>query len=225
MLTQTIRATLSELHREIETTPIAAAMVSDFLHPMDYCVLQAQLFHIHKTLEEQIEGNPSVQGFFSPEMVRTATIEKDLSVWAQSVGDFKVLSPTSRLCVRMRYWGINRPESLLGCIYVLEGSRMGSLIIGKTLGRALGLPSNTEAGLAYHLEGAEWTPRRFKGFKEAIDTASWTEDQKESIIEGAADFMSLLLALYKVIPVRSKSESLTIPFPNTALVRPENLAS
>ncbi|XZE34413.1 biliverdin-producing heme oxygenase [Pirellulaceae bacterium SH501] len=225
MLTQTIRATLSELHREIETTPIAAAMMSDFLHPMDYCVLQAQLFHIHKTLEEQIEGQPSVGAFFSSDMVRTPTIERDLAVWSQSVSDFKVLSPTSRLCVRMRYWGINRPESLLGCVYVLEGSRMGSLIIGKTLGRALGLQANSDAGLAYHLEGAEWTPRRFKGFKDAIDSATWSDDQQESIIEGAADFMSLLLALYKVIPVRSKAESLTIPFPNVALVRPENLAS
>ncbi len=71
---------------------------------------------------------------------------------------------------QMEGWAASTPIALLGSLYILEGSRMGSMMIGRVLMKNLGLAPTTAMqndresrdtpvvpGVEYHLEDAVHT--------------------------------------------------------------------
>ena len=200
-----VRSAISASHFQIEQTAFSKAMMDGGMNPLDYSRGLVQLWHIHFALERSVPKRPEIASYFTPEMVRTATIQRDLRAFGFDKNHFAPLEETNIIVDQLQAWERNAPYALLGCIYILEGSRMGSLVIAKPLGRSLGLASGTTDGLEYHTEGALATPLRLRSFKEKVDSSGFDAKTESELIEGAVKFMELLNNLYDALPVNTNS--------------------
>ncbi|MCU0711749.1 MAG: biliverdin-producing heme oxygenase [Pirellula sp.] len=200
-----VRAAISESHQQIEQTPFSKGMMDGSITRTDYSRGLVQLWHIHDEIERLIQRIEVVRDYFTPEMIRTPSISRDLNAFGFSANSFPPMKETLEVICHIRNWAIEKPYALLGCIYILEGSRMGSLVIAKPLGKTLGLTPGEIAGIEYHLEGASQTPARMRAFKEKIDQSSLTPNETANLTEGAVRFMELLNDLYAVLVLDDSS--------------------
>ncbi len=196
-----IRTAIAESHDRIEKTPFSIAMMSDFISSSDYARGLSQLWRIHWALETGMKASEEVSDFLSDDMCRTETIKRDLRSLKFCTHSYPAMSQTEAIVKQMGNWAKNSQHALIGCLYILEGSRMGSLVIARPLSKALGIPPGEIAGLEYHVEGAAGTPARVRALKERVDSTPFSISQTTHIIDGAVQFMSMLNELYAAIPV------------------------
>jgi len=199
-----IRAAISKSHVAIEKTDFSKAMLSEYIHPMDYARGITQLWYVHNALESGIAKNADLESFFTPDMVRTPTIVRDLSALRYRLDSMDALLETRTIVATLQSWSKDLPFALLGCIYILEGSRMGSLVIAKFLSIALGNQPGSSLGIEYHIEGASATPMRVRNLKEQIERAELSQSQADAVKLGAVEFMSLLNEMYNALPITQR---------------------
>lgn len=198
-----VRTAISESHQQIEMTPFSKGMMDGSISRSEYANGLVQLWYIHGELERLVQADGDVAEYFTSEMIRTHTISRDLKAFGFDIHSFQVMNETLEITNQFRDWSTQKPFALLGCIYILEGSRMGSLVIAKPLGKTLGLMSGDTAGIEYHTEGAAQTPSRMRTFKEKIDQAGLDSERVGNVTEGAVRFMELLNDLYAALLIES----------------------
>lgn len=194
-----IRAAISTAHESIEKTPYSLAIMSASIGISDYAVSLAQLHAVHHALEA-VAANTEFSDFFDNDMVRTAAIKRDLSFWGARLADFTIMSESQATADLIRTSVEKDPVSLLGLIYVIEGSRMGSLVIVKPLSAAFQVTPHDGQGLDYHTEGARKTPGRLAAWKARVEQLGLS-DADVAIMESAAvRLMESLTSLYAKLP-------------------------
>lgn len=195
----TVRTAISESHQQIELTPFSKGMMDGSISRSNYANGLAQLWYIHGELERLAQEDKNVSTYFTLEMIRTSTITRDLEALGFGIDLFHKMPETVCITNQLRSWAIQQPFALLGCIYILEGSRMGSLVIAKPLSKTLGLTTGDNKGIEYHTEGATQTPMRMRAFKDKIDHAGLDTGRVNELTEGAVRFMELLNSLYSAL--------------------------
>jgi heme oxygenase len=154
----------------------------------------SQLWHVHSTLEHEISSHLCLTGFANPDIIRLHSIQRDLAFLN---GQLEPAWPeTDALCQQLRDWSQAEPYLLLGALYILEGSRMGSMVLVGPLSRALQVPMAPHQGLDYHLEGMERRPACWQRFKAALLALPLTPALQEKIIKAATLTMDALYRLY-----------------------------
>ncbi len=204
-LMEEVRNLIAVDHDRIEKTHFSVAMMASTISRSEYAFGLAQLWHLHHALEQSIDLVPELREYFSEEMRRTATIVRDLKCFGTEIGEHAVLPATTTAIAMICSWAESAPYALLGALYVLEGSRMGSLVIARPLAKALGIQPGTINGIEYHLEGAATTPARVRSLKENLNAKLDSESHQQQLREGAVKVMSLLLDVYQGIPVSQSS--------------------
>jgi heme oxygenase len=204
-----VRTAIAESHNQIELTAFSVAMMDGTLPVDDYARGLTQLREIHRALEMGLSQVDTARGVFTPDMIRTPAIERDLISLVGSLHAFALLPQTQHIVACLNQWLHEKPVSLLGCLYILEGSRMGSLVIAKPLAKTLGLSDGSFAGIEYHVDGAAQTPARVRRLKEQLDQLSLSEEEREDLLSGAIEFMSALNELYSAIPVDRNRKATT----------------
>ncbi len=194
-----LRQAIQENHDKIEQLPVSKAILKSSISQAIYGQLLSQLWYVHRELEREIESNSPIYSILLLNRVppRSPTISRDLDqlelecspILPSTVHTIKELQKASRRC----FW------SLLGAIYVLEGSRMGSMVLVKPLSKALGVPLLPNAGLDYHLEGIEQRPHTWKQFKTFLTTLPLTDEEVDIVVASAADFMSNLYSIFAAL--------------------------
>ncbi len=200
-VTQLIRTAISELHQAIELTPFAKGLTGGTLDRKSYCRGLAQLWYIHDAVETAFSRPNAFDHLFGPQMIRTSTILRDLEYFGFRLGDFPVMPQTDQVMMSVSHWMMHCTPALVGALYVLEGSRMGSMFIAKTLPAALQLPEGETLGIEYHIEDCVNTPYRFRNLKAGIDQLLLTEPETEAMVQGAVEFMGQFNKLYEALPV------------------------
>jgi heme oxygenase len=76
------------------------------------------------------------------------------------------------------------PAHLAGCLYVLEGSRLGGAIVARELQRSLGVGSN---GAAFFLGDGEGVARRFKRVLAWLDEVAHAGAAADEIVASACE--------------------------------------
>lgn len=202
-----VREAIDPTHQAIEQTEFSKSLMDGRITRGAYCQYLTQMWHIHYRLEQTLPVCVSVGKYFEYEMIRTPAIERDLSVLGSSVEEHAQMTMTIKIEEQFDAWAKSAPFALLGCCYILEGSRMGSLMIGRALIKSLHLDSSGEdscvPGVEYHLHNAAQTPRRVKQLKQAIDSGNLTAVQEQELTLGACTFMEMLNELYQHLPVQS----------------------
>ncbi len=203
---QRVREAIEASHQAIEQTDFSKSLMDGRITRPAYCVYLGQIWQIHHKLEQTLPGNAATGRYFDQEMVRTPEIERDLTALGSVKELHSSLPITQRITEQMQAWHHDAPFALLGCGYILEGSRMGSLLIGRALIKSLQLPESSSPdgcvpGVEYHLHNAAQTPRRVRQLKAAIDASQLTEREEQQLTIGSCTFMNLLTELYRQLPV------------------------
>ena len=200
-----VREAIDPAHQAIEQTEFSKSLMDGRITRPAYCQYLAQLWHIHYRLEHFLPNCAEVSQYFDAEMIRTPAIERDLFTLGSAVELQGRMPVTLMIEEQMQAWSASAPLALLGSCYILEGSRMGSLMIGRALIATLHLRASAEAaetpGVEYHLHNASQTPRRVKQLKRAIDAAALSTAKEQELTLGACTFMSMLNDLYQQLPI------------------------
>ena len=200
-----VREAIDPAHQAIEQTEFSKSLMDGRITRVAYCQYLTQMWHIHYRLEQYLPSGAVVGRYFDPEMIRTPAIERDLFALGSAVELQARMPQTLMIEEQMQAWSVSAPYALLGCCYILEGSRMGSLMIGRALIGPLHLTAVVDgagtAGVEYHLHNAAQTPRRVKQLKNAIDAGDLSSAQEQELMMGACKFMDMLNDLYQHLPV------------------------
>jgi heme oxygenase len=191
-----LRAAIAGAHTAIEATPLAAAMIGGTITRDAYAGWLAEMHHLHTALEAALADCPHAAGLYQPdEMTRSRLLDGDRAVFGGD--EFGQPHPAvGELCGRFEEWRQSAPWKLLAPLYVLEGSRMGSMALLRPLAKAFGLAPQPGVGLDYHLDGIATRPQKWQQFRATLAGIPLTADQQEEVCSAAVTVMVGLCELY-----------------------------
>lgn len=193
-----LRLAIDQTHQDIENLPYSRALLAGQLHRPAYLVSLGQLYHLHLNLECELGCHPQLLSVYRPGvMARGHLIERDLAALGGQAG--RPAAQTTRLITRFRAWSEEAPCALLGALYVFEGSRLGSLVLARSLARSLGVPAEPWRGLDYHIDAASERPRLWGEFKTAMNAVMLSDADRREVVDAAAATMSGLYDLYAAL--------------------------
>lgn len=202
MLADRIRAEMAVIHAQIDSSPMAAALVSGQIDREAYGLLLGAMFDLHSAFEEALDAARVLPEMYkAPSFFRADDIQRDLI--ALGIGEIEPTPETvADMIEAIREWPAVSPWKLLGALYVFEGSRMGSLFMAKSLARAFDLTPAPGAGLDYHLAGAATRPQTWMGFRQSINALQLNEADAADVLAGAVETMTALNEVYQHAPTR-----------------------
>ena len=198
-LSQALRDALRQLHQDIERLPLPQAIVHGEIERSSYTQLLRQMVAVHACVESIAEN--AVGSVFESDMRRIDSLLTDLAFLDQPA-DVEACTNTALRSTSTLTGAITRlaeldQTAILGALYVLEGSRMGSRVLAPRLCSALALPAGLGNGLDYHLQGAEETPPRLQRLKRAIDAWEFDNDARARVVDAAITTMQGLYDIYQ----------------------------
>jgi len=195
-ITHRIRAALQDTHIRLEGTPRAVELIRGSISRAAYVRLLKQLLPLHVAFERAAALNPCLPGLFLPGvMCREAALRRDLDALFGENESEDSIDWAQGLIPHLAEW--KDTWALAGPLYVLEGSRMGSMMIAGALARALDVPMQSGVGLDYHLEGSAERPHAWRRFKVALDAVAPAGEAGDQIVEAAVVTMDAMLHLYE----------------------------
>lgn len=199
-----IREAIATDHAAIESTPFALAMTSGKIDIDVYAAGMRELYHVHASLEASLAValpiSPEVSAAYDPtRMTRSDLITMDLS----ALGVLPPGEPSAVVAgfaAEIGEWATSRSWALLGPLYVLEGSRMGSMVLVRSLAPALAAECRPGNGLDYHLAGIATRPQDWQRFRSTISGLKMTDAQQADVLGAAITTMQMLVSLYADLP-------------------------
>lgn len=197
-LSDTLRQATRSLHTQVEQLPLAEALVQGHVGRSAYGALLEQLYHLHDSLENLLEQAQFSLPVYRVNLARRQLILRDLEALGLPEPD-QVLEQTAELTSCFRAWSVNTPHSLLGALYVFEGSRLGSMHLVRPLAQALRVSPTAGNGLDYHLDGMADRIAQWKAFQARLEAVGTTDDLQACIREGAVATFAGLYEIYAVL--------------------------
>jgi len=144
-LHRALRAATSTAHRRLDRHPLLAPLVAPTLTLQQYVRALQALLYVHEPLQAALRSELAHYAIDYPLLDRVAPLRADLArLKVSSVGTASApisLPPTSSVA------------TLIGRLYVVEGSRLGGRSIARCLQQRLGLTAAN--GAAFFNEGGE----------------------------------------------------------------------
>lgn len=193
MLIDRIHAALRAPRTALARSPFASAKQIESISREAYTATLAQLGQIHAALESDLTatGMP----LYQPNMARAMLIACDLAALGYD-GDIEPTDATTRLIDRFADWAATQPTKLLGALFVLEGTRTGSIAFVRALCNVLDVSLRSDVGIDYHLDGLAGRTYEWSRFKAQLAALDLTDAQQLGICEAAAETMTALVDVY-----------------------------
>ncbi len=193
-----LRKSIQKYHEEIESSYLAQRIIQTKISRDEYCWLLSQLYYLHCALESKWQNYPDLSLLYGTSIhSRIPALKTDLELLNQ--GNFYALDEsTIRLLTKFEEWGATNHQSLIGALYVMEGSRLGGVLLNDMLYDALEL--TCENGAAYFLNTSEFWHKSWREFKQRINQASEMESHYESIERASIETFQGLTDLYQTKP-------------------------
>lgn len=193
-----IREAVQELHQQIESTYLAFRMMHGIISKPEYSWILAQLYYLHRFLEPTWQADSTLSGLFDlNKYSRLQIIQADLNLLVN--GDMPPVDPTTQKLLQQTSAMYQENKfSLIGVLYVLEGSRLGSVYLTEPLMNALSLQDTTGAG--FFLCTPEPWYKDWYRFKESINQIDHLPQQFEGIKYAAVKTFEGMIELYQTKP-------------------------
>jgi heme oxygenase len=193
-----LRASTRDWHDALEATPFASAMLAGTL-PIERYVSQLAAYRVVLTaLEGALSRvtDPSAEPVWSPDLVKLPLVERDLACfadlgtapgpWAAEEAEAfaaEIRQRAAEADLRTRH---SRPSlaslpSLIGFLYVMEGSTLGALVLHPYVTTAYRLPGTD--GVAYYTSGDR---DRWARLTARMNQATLTDPQAQDQVVAAA---------------------------------------
>ena len=197
-------------HADLEALPYFKTLIDHKL-PLECCVSQLQaLAVIHGVMENEIpaSGDERVLAVWDDDMRKLPLLEQDLAFFAPRIAPDDVPSRKAALAMtkQIRLRRIENPVTLLGYLYVFEGSTLGNRIHKPDM-KAM-YQSKGNEGCRYYSSYGDQVKAKWQRFTEVMDRELSDPSLHEPIIEAAQEAFSGLQTLYKALyPLSQKEKS------------------
>ena len=191
---QRLRSETRPAHDRIEAVPFSLLMQEGRLPRARFAGQLACWFIIHATLEGALAAtsDPQCEQVWKTGMARTDHLRHDLACHGPPDVPVEAAGATVDAVTWLSAMAANEPLSLLGCLYVLEGSKMGGAILRKCLDDAY--QCGPEALSYYWASGRSPMPD-FKAFKERMEAAITTDAERDQVVAAASDMFDRLTSV------------------------------
>jgi heme oxygenase len=182
-----LRDATGALHARIEGLPFCKSLLAGEVDRGQYVELLTQLYHLHDQYETEIAAS-NLSWPVLPS--RAAAIARDLKAFDVEIGEVPSVVHEWNKTIQ----SFNHPAAWAGVGYVLEGSRMGSRVLVKSISRGLNLPLTLGVGLDYHLGAGNNPNEIWQQVIAALVTADDAAVGRNAMIKAAvATFESMYL--------------------------------
>lgn len=192
-----LRESTRGLHKEAESRPLQRSMARGTLPPGAYVMYLGQLRHLHAALEDHLDAvsgsHPGIAGIFTDDRRRVPDLDRDLAAFGVSPESVPVLPSTAEFIGRVEALSEAEPVSLLGPLYVLEGSTNGGRFLARILEKSLQIENG--AGLSYMDPYGDRQPEMWASFKTLANEVALTPVQAESVTESARETFRAIAAI------------------------------
>jgi len=189
-----LRQSTQTAHAQVESLPFTQAMARGDLSREQYLRAISAILPLHQRLEVELAENPEVTPY-RPEMARSADLIADIRFWGGTMVE-EFHPAISEWAMRLNALADLHSSAWLGALYVVEGSRLGSLMMARPLAKALGVPCELGNGLDYHLTGASHRMPAWKSLCAQMDAMVPTEEAAQIAVQGALATFQIFHDLY-----------------------------
>ncbi len=201
-----LRIETRELHTYAETRPLQKALIKGSLPRETYVEYLGQMLLVHAALEGEIRKHTSSHRAFAAVWREYQEREGNLRADLESLGVDPVTIeplPATRATVEMIERASHEtPMTLLGMLYVLEGSTNGSRFIARAIARAYNLEPGP--GLSYLDPYGEKQTALWQQFKDDMNSVGFENDEMDALVESAKHMFQAIADisddLYATVP-------------------------
>ncbi|MDG4554998.1 MAG: biliverdin-producing heme oxygenase [Candidatus Competibacter sp.] len=194
------------IHAQIQELPYPRALESRDLPLESYVGHLRAMAVLHGVLERELPilRDSRLRAVWSENMRRFSRVRSDLAFFApRAVLDIPAAHEVAKaLADRILQRSLDAPVTLLGYLYVLEGSILGAEVLAPLAKEAFGL--DRRRGLAYLEWDGAVARERWRGFGERMDAVSVTAEEVDVIVAAAVEafvgIRRVLEALYPFDP-------------------------
>ncbi|WP_329398356.1 biliverdin-producing heme oxygenase [Streptomyces melanogenes] len=198
-----IRTASHEQHTEAENSGFMSALLGGRLGVDAYARYTEQLWFVYQALEEgagALRNDPVAGPFIRPELMRTASLERDLThlrgaAWERGVSP---LPSTRAYAARVRECAVTWPAGYVAHHYTRYlGDLSGGQIIRDRAERTWGFARKGD-GVRFYVFEAISNPAAFKrGYRELLDAVDVDELEKQRVVEECRRAFALNTAVFR----------------------------
>ena len=201
-------ATFSD-HARLQAAPFFHALVACQLPLESYVGQLRALLTIHGVIEQAIAvcSDERIVSVWNNGMSKLSLLQRDLLYFdPRCVADLKeAVDAELKLADELRVISLEKPLSLLGWLYVLEGSTLGAVVVRQLVSRALLLTG--EEGLIYLNSYGSAVPAEWSAFKQRMNALQLSDDDIGQITQAAREFFTQLeTVFYTLYPFKPESK-------------------
>jgi heme oxygenase len=185
-----LRGATGAIHGRIEELPVCKALLAGDVDADTYAALLGSLLHLHEAYEAEIAAS-GVRWPATPS--RAAALQRDLSFFGADAGDVPAVIDEWIEAIHH----LEHASAWAGVGYVLEGSRMGSRVLVKSISRGLELEPRLNNGLDYHLDNGSDPNGTWKQVMGALVAADTDAAARTAIVTAAVATFEAIYALHE----------------------------
>ena len=197
-------------HARLQTAPFFQALSACQLPLESYVGQLRALAAIHGVLEQAMESCPDerVASVWNRDLRKVPQLQQDLRYFEpRLVADLQeAVDATIKTVEQLRLRSVEQPLTLLGCIYVLEGSTLGALVLRPLFARAF-LLTGTD-GLAYLHNYGPAVHARWAQYQQRMNGLRLSAEEGAQMAQAASDLFAQLEAIFQALypfPPESKT--------------------
>lgn len=179
-----LRSETRDLHTHAETRQLQQEISRGQVPQEAFAEYLGQLFLAHRGLEEALRSaaaeHEAVAELATPERMRVPDLESDLAHYGRDTGELEPMPATARYLELIDRTLESAPVTLLGALYVLEGSTNGGKFLARVLRQAWQVDGG--AGLAYFDPYGEDQPRMWAEFRRQMDALDLSAEDRDGIL-------------------------------------------
>jgi heme oxygenase len=191
-----LRAETRAQHEHAESRPLEQALICGTLPRALFVRMLAQRLLIHQALEKRLLAlrgvRPELAGVIREELFQEANLRADLADFGANIADYAPLPATAQLLALIERFAGQRPEALLGVLYVFEGSKNGARIIARRL-RSVYLPEG--GGMRYLDPHGDAQRALWLDFRQRMDACAFAAGVQDELVRAAQQTFECISAL------------------------------
>ena len=181
-----LKSATADLHRDAESSPLQSQLVKGLLPRDGYVSFLGQMYLIHTAMEQAIRAvtdkHPGFAAVLRDYHWRESQLRADLVFLGTDPGTIAPATATTAMVAEIERAIDEQPVTLLGMLYVMEGSTNGSKFIAAAIRKAYELVG---PGTSYLDPHGELQKQRWQAFKSDMDGVGFDEAESLAIITAA----------------------------------------
>lgn len=200
-LMEELKAATFSAHARLQAVLFFEALAACQLPLESYVGQLRALTAVHGVIEQALANcaDQRIAAVCNRGMDKLPLLQRDLRYFEpRTVADLKEAADSAlKTAADLRLRSIEEPLSLLGWVYVLEGSTLGAVVVRPLVARAFlligdeGLAYLHGYGSAVHLHWAEYTQR--------MNALRLSGDERGQVVQAAGDLFAQLETLYRAL--------------------------